>query len=89
MSVRFAPGDLFLAIVKKRIKSVDQRFAAGPQLADALPGYFVQDAMAPGQECGQHLPAVFAATQALDVAVFLHAVDQFHGAVVLESQALG
>jgi glutamine cyclotransferase len=63
--------------------------AVRTKLVDALAGHFLEDALTSREQRNQDAAAVIAAAGAANVSVHLQAVDELHGAVVLQCQAVG
>jgi hypothetical protein len=65
-----------------------QFVAARSELVDSLAGYVFQDSFSAGQQRDQHAAAVFASASASHVSACFEPVDEFHGAVMLQREAL-
>lgn len=75
--------------LEESIDGADELLAAGAQLTDAVLGDLLEEAFASREQGNQYTAAIVTAAATAHVAARLKTVDEFDGAVVLESEALG
>jgi hypothetical protein len=79
----------FASRCEYRLQGVGQLGRAHAQLRNAMPHQPAQQLFSPRSYIHVHLAAVFRGAFAPEKSPFLHAVYQFHGAVVLDLQPFG